>query len=432
MERRPPQAYLVPSMETKMISGYLSEVGFQITPADIEKPVPQYIQKLYEGVLEVFTEERVEDLTRESDFCEEALCIGVVYRRMKAFLERIGMYDFRLRDIISPERKRTVSILSCVVNFSFFKDDKRPICESIAQRKFKLESALAEAAEHVERKEREREMKRREARERAEAADRLAGEISLKEAELLRVHKKQQALTNAIEEAKREHSVCSEKISNEKYKVLATKQEVAQLRSRIVKNPEELRDLLRQMKRTAATEEGLNVQYEARDRGLAEKLSRFREEALSLKRTICDLATYNEKKAECERGEESLSRYIQENRGLEEEIECAEAKRASLEKKLAYIKSKLDAITSGESAGMRGMRERFDELKRQHEAIAREKETVSESLLKNNAAIKAMECDIVQIRSEHEEGLAALHSKILTLRERFISYRSDILASLGN
>lgn len=431
--RKQNQAYMIPSMDVNEIAHYLADIGFQINALDIQKPSPQYVQKLYEGVLEVFTDEKIEDVLRlqgDMQGAEESLAIAVTYRRMKAFLERIGVASFQMRDVISPERSRLVWILTCIVNFSFFRDSKRPVCERMAQKRIEIEGALEDCALEIQRAEEARSLRLAKKQADKEAIRSLNKEIASKEADLIKCHRKQQALVNEIEDLRREYNVHTDKVGSEKYRLISIKQELTRLRARIVSNPEQLRELLLQMKGQQVSEEGVNREYEKRSAALDRKSAEFRAHAEKMKSVIYVVSMANEYRRKHEGLTSEVHRYATLNSALSIENESDASKKNLLDKKIHYISNKIDALHASEAERTSKLKAQLEAFKSQHAQISEEKDSVLSAVLENNTLVKDMECGMLNLKTTHDAEASALSSELIELRGIFTNYTDDLRSAL--
>lgn len=96
-------AYAVPDLPIREITSYFSEMGIEIAAAELLKPAPALVQRIYDSMLELFVgpAQAVQD---------ESLQTMRQVQRMGLFLGRIGMPGFTVRDL-APDSKRLVSIL---------------------------------------------------------------------------------------------------------------------------------------------------------------------------------------------------------------------------------------------------------------------------------------------------------------------------------
>lgn len=129
----------------------------------ISRPTSQYIRTLFEEFIDIFmglsvtlTEQLSQDLIkRNNDFNQndsqrdeesnngdfdakkddtsQLIPLLILFRCSLAFLEKCGVHDFNIMDLKKPESQRIRRILSAVINFARFREERMKDCEPIAQ-----------------------------------------------------------------------------------------------------------------------------------------------------------------------------------------------------------------------------------------------------------------------------------------------------------
>jgi kinetochore protein Nuf2 len=79
----------------------------------------------------------------------QAMEIRRIYRKARDFLDSIYFGGLTLRDFLRPHPRRVIDILSALVNFLHFRQEKIPLLHSISQEYSQSEGQLAELSARV-------------------------------------------------------------------------------------------------------------------------------------------------------------------------------------------------------------------------------------------------------------------------------------------
>ncbi|XP_028302788.1 kinetochore protein Nuf2 [Gouania willdenowi] len=98
-------------------------------------PKPEAVQTLYMRVLHLLYRFRPEchsmvplvDDIQYPVYYEGVTTILSVYTRMRQFLPVCMVYDFSLNDLLAPKKRRTLTILSAIMNFLHFRNQRMEI-----------------------------------------------------------------------------------------------------------------------------------------------------------------------------------------------------------------------------------------------------------------------------------------------------------------
>ncbi|KAH9385825.1 kinetochore protein Nuf2 [Nematocida major] len=411
--------YTIPSMRPKDIAEFLSENGFNILVTDITNPNPAYICRLYEGILNVFLEKKIPE-------ADESVSMILIYFHMKTFVEKIKAALFTMHDIISPEAGKTVKILSAVVNYALFKENKRHVLNRIVRRREEIEGTIEETKKNIFRNREILLQKRKEKKESAAKKNFLLEHISQKEQEIVNYHRVQQSLTKEIEKAGNDQKQISAAISHEKTEILALQQEITRLTAKIVKNPEQLKELLIAMKNQMQDENEILREYEVRFRLLQENLSRFNrvtEEIKNFTAVVSLLGKYSE---DCANKEISLEKLKNENSILETKNKSKFSRKILLEKKIEYIVEKMSRLTEEDAARIEGLKTEFAALRERHSQVLAGRENSDRLIQKNHGEAKELEKEIIRLESEHQSRVSGVYNELLQEKSFLEGYGEDL------
>lgn len=412
--------YTIPSMPVKEIVECLSESGFNILVTDITNPNSSYIVRLYEGILSIFLEETVPETA------DESTNILIVYGKMKKFLERIGMGTIQIKDITHPEPVRTVKILSAVINFAMFKEKKRHILSNIYRKEEEIDMIVEETDLSIEKNENILYKIREEKKSVSKEIKRIEREISEKETEIINYHRIQQSIAVETEEISKENRRISESINSEKCEIVRLSQDITKLRASIVKNPEQLKELLIGMVGQIEDETEIVKEYERRISVLHSTIAMFQKITEELKGLMCTVSLVGEYTEKAREMGSHHRRLENENNSLEIENRTGLSKRLLLEKKISYIVEKISALTEEDRMRMAGLKKEFDILREKHQKVSEQREHTQILIYKNNEEIKKIEKDIIKIESSHESKLSSVYNTLFQQKNFLAGYKEDI------
>lgn len=151
-----------PLLDFKELSICLQTMEFTASEELISRPTSQYIKTLFEQFVDIFmglsiqlTEELSKDLLgrnngfshdshpedeqnngrfdAKKDDTSQLIPLMILFRCSLAFLEKCGVHDFNIMDLKKPDSQRIRRILSAVINFARFREERMKDCEPIAQ-----------------------------------------------------------------------------------------------------------------------------------------------------------------------------------------------------------------------------------------------------------------------------------------------------------
>lgn len=420
--------YTVPDLPIKEIIEYYAEIQIQIKTNDILKPTMASTLKLFDTLLELYKGEQTADILaryrNEEDFAdfEESLYIVSIYRRMAEFLGKIGIQSFYLKSIAHPDSKKLVGILSVIVNFSMYRDNKRDLYERAssavserAQMRGEIVAKIKKAEGNLKRLEEEVSENERAKRDLHEA-------IVCLEAELREAYRVQRARTGEVEKIKASKSELSDKLSSLQLLSLNMKQDIACLKTQVVSDPEKLLELLSEMRSVILKERESIRMLQKRRRALerrAEQLECGVEKMKRLNKTAVVLQAEDRR----------IERLHRETQEIEAQIKNDEAATSSLKIKLGHVnrqishlESKVHALQDNDKRCAESISTQLENLKISYEKISDERNAVSSRALENMKECKHIEFETFKLKSQHEGDLTDIRSLLCELKDGVLRY----------
>ncbi|KAG8061776.1 hypothetical protein GUJ93_ZPchr0003g16818 [Zizania palustris] len=371
-----------PEMTPAQIAEALHAYGFaptaNLSAEDIANPQPELLPRVFSIVLaSVVNPTGEDDLDQQLGFDTlaaldnpehhaEAIRILRLHCKAQTFLESIQFPGFTLRDLLRPDPRRTIHVLSALFNFLYFREEKltllQPMVNELSnsdEHRMDLKAKIDEHQKAIADLELAAQMEE-------PMVQQLEAEVNSLKQKLVEYNKQQLALrakANTINDRKEE---TLRKISEADFELVKLAQENSKLLSKIVQSPEKLQRALDEKKSTRAE---LKNSEKMAMQSVQEKTATFE--------------TYS-------KAFEKLSKHISKILALQEQVTSAKI----LEKEFKARKSKL----SDESATIMALDAKIVEWNgKAHEMVGR---------------VKAKEKERDQIIADENQRLSTLRSEI--------------------
>ena len=147
--------YSFPILKTPELTRCINELGVPMKESDIRNPREDRVKSLYVHILDrlfgvdVNAIHRKNQLSAGDSFTNASLHENSVYivtllRHCCFWMTRIGVVDFNISDLITPQHKRTQRNLSAVINFAKFKIEKWKMLEPFHNKMHALDEKYRE------------------------------------------------------------------------------------------------------------------------------------------------------------------------------------------------------------------------------------------------------------------------------------------------
>ncbi|KAJ7994396.1 hypothetical protein DPEC_G00248850 [Dallia pectoralis] len=250
---------IVTFFRTEVLTGQEAK---QFTKNDISpSPKAESVQRLYMRVLQLLFRFRPEchyvvpfsENIQFPDLHERSTAVISVYLRMRQFLPICYVYDFSLNDLLSPKMKRTMTILSGIMNFLHFRKQRLDMIVG-HQERFREDmdrlQAYSQGSKDAQKK--IDKLTTIPAEQQAEAKE-LDAALSDLQARTMQQYQKVNVINENIAEWKTEIAERSQKLTKLKVDVASQKEDIGKLKSQIVESPEEMKIEMEKMKDNVRT-----------------------------------------------------------------------------------------------------------------------------------------------------------------------------------
>jgi kinetochore protein Nuf2 len=424
--------YVVPDLPIKEIIDYYAEIQIPLRPNDILKPTPTSTLKLFDMLLELYKGDRTADIVskyrNEEDFMdfEDSLSTISVHRRMSEFLQKIGIQSFSLKHIMQPEPKKLISILSVIVNFSMYRDNKRDLYERVSGAISERESMRNDILAKMKKAESTLKKLENEALQNEGVKRELENEMFLLENELKECCKTQRTKANELEKIKEEKTFFFDKLSSYQLLSLNLKQEMACLKTQIVSDPEKLLELLSEMRNMIVKERDSLKALQKRRSDLTEKVEQFQDAINRIKKL-------NKNAVQSRSLDKEIEKLQKDSQDIEDQIKNDEATTSSLKIKLGHVnrqishlESKILTLQDNDKKCASEIAYQLQHLKLNYEKISDERMVINSKALENMRQCKHIEFETFKLKNAHESDLTDVRSRLCELKDQIFRYTSAL------
>eukprot|EP00842_Homolaphlyctis_polyrhiza_P005764 jgi/Hompol1/6189/HPOL_004099-RA len=302
-----------PDLNLQTLKVCMDNVGIPVTTEDLQKPTPQRMMEIYEAFLVLLQDVRADQFTQlpfdvlemleHPEVHRDSLGLLAFYRHMHKFTHSLGIFQFSLCDILTPQKDRVRHILSGFINFCMFREMRLEIftglvaeSDKLSEEKRSLELRNAELIESI------RQIKAKRAKEQPEV-DRLRAANSKLRTSLQEYQTSNADLGTRIDKLKKEKNTITEQQENNLLLLSTLKQDYVRLESRVVQSPDQLRKVIADLTESVRADKQLVVATERQgfELGLRVELMCAAElDILACQRIMLECEAVKKKALECD------------------------------------------------------------------------------------------------------------------------------------
>ncbi|KAF2838930.1 kinetochore protein nuf2 [Patellaria atrata CBS 101060] len=421
------------TLPDREIAGCISDIGVNFTVADLQKPQPQLIQKVFEWFAELLMNTTREVVAPAMKAAAEDLCgpdadriftadtrdlmgFFVVLRKL---LAECGIPDFTFNDLYKPSHGRLVKIFSYIINFIRFRESQTGVIDehfNKAERtKLRIEQLYTDNANlntvlsdlERNRKATEAAMREKE-RKNTELKQRL---IDLKNG--------QERVAEKLERLREEQKRLKSHLEAQTTQTLLVKQEASKLRPYTQQSPAALESNLRDLNASLTTDKHAIEALDRRTRALGASADTFAvltADVYSLLRLLTDLST------DLGREEEELQKAARHRDALSSRsahVRDIERQERLLAKQLANIAARTGKLRQGAEDKADAARRRMEELRGVHGRLSEERGEKAREVERRRVRIEQIEKKMAELRD-------ALESEVAGAREEYAKMEAHI------
>ncbi|OZJ06650.1 hypothetical protein BZG36_00276 [Bifiguratus adelaidae] len=393
MQNAQKKKYPFPTCKADEILRCMYDLQIPFSEEDLNKPSAERILRIYASIAAFFTgvsptelEEQSRQVLADLEYPEtqrESVLQMAVHRQMVKLMVAAGMDDFSLRDLIKPDARRVKIVLSGVINFAKFREERMGIMEQFThQMEDNLEQLSNVEEEYGRLKAQIQELRNQREIEIPQIQD-AEKRNEQRTLELKKLKSDQEQLVAKYENAKARKEDLRRQLDSKSTTKKSLLDEIARLQSRVVQNPEELQKLVAETQIALQAEKQSLEAEEKKAREVNKRLGNFElveQDVLGLHRMVDEALT-------------SLQNYETEdkrNRRLQEDIDQQRRKLKELDVKDQQIKRRYNNVqdkvarqSQQQDVKRQSYLDDIADLRAQHEAMAQEHAYIEEQVIAN-------------------------------------------------
>ncbi|KAG7821226.1 hypothetical protein KL928_001310 [Ogataea angusta] len=389
----PRTRYKFPILETRELVSLFDTMDFNVSEEMLTKPTPSFMKSLIEQIMDKFLyvsphslKQRIQQMENNEDDDQEGLqnSLSVVasQRIMYKFLCDCGVEDFSIRDMAKPEPSRIRIILSALINYARFREERMGDCEqllvssenTLSQYKhaLKINNSLKSAYEDLTNK-----ILRQGYNE-----DEIMTKNQQLQNELKALTETQQQLAAARAEYKTQKFGLIRELENQNSLLLECEKELERLTPYIRESPESVKEVIDSLKDSLANEQKHLTELEQRSKNISISIDSFQQlthEFRNYHRVLEEIQTEFSKQ---EKSTESIQNMQDEIQRMEVELNDKSRQINHLKKQLNSQKEKLATFKENTRQKLLQLEDKSKEL-REERAQLMERKSEEDEIIRN-------------------------------------------------
>ncbi|KAF2396678.1 kinetochore protein nuf2 [Trichodelitschia bisporula] len=435
-------AFMMPDTE---IATCITEIGIPCTVPDLQKPVPQHIQKIFEyfayilmntsrDVVSPAMSAAAADIAgADADrlYSADTRDLMGLFVMLRGLLEKCSIDDFAFSDLYRPTHARLQKILSYVINFVRFRESQTSVIDTHFDEAERTKARVAHL--YAEKSDLEARLA---ALQRARPG--VDKSVKDKEARLAELKPRLRALDQTKDKLAAEWHRCEVETERLKgtYEERATqldglRAEAARLRPYTAHKPDALEAGVRDLNAALAGERALIEALERRTRALGSSVEGFSAvsgDVQAVTRLLADLA------GELGKEEEERAKAARHREALSERVSCVEdveRQERLLVKQLDSMNARTEKLRRGAEEKSEAARVRMEELKAVHGKLVRERGEKAREVERRRVRIEQTEKKMADLKENIENEVHAAREEYLKMESHIKLYIHEMEQSIS-
>ncbi|OWZ59789.1 hypothetical protein LQV05_000648 [Cryptococcus neoformans] len=408
---------------------------------DLTKPTAQSTQSIYGSLLEVLMGASINSIEgpkqallgmmEYKEMYSDTLQFMMFFKHCRRLALLCGIPDFAISDLARPDANRLRKVLSGIMNFAKFRDERM---QTQARFQENLQKHQRKAVD-LRRKTQELEMQFQEITAR-NAAERPQSEQAQKrnellKGELLELNSQRLKEVQEYEELKKERQTLLEQVNHNNRIVTQLEIQIGSAKSRLVQSPDRIKRHISEMSFAIQSEKAKLASFQQKTRELTNRLEVIGALEVDLRGLIDLEHSIQDQRAKTEEAKRSKSALEARLEGRQIESQGLAAKLEQLQRQLQNASHKL----ARQEETRKGMRERgarrIDELKAEYKVRARERGEWQKQRDDLLAEQKELESEMAAFVTKHENEINEFLHAYWTMRRQAEDYMNTMTVKLG-
>ncbi|CAK9786542.1 hypothetical protein CC85DRAFT_283150 [Cutaneotrichosporon oleaginosum] len=430
-----------PLMAASEIRDCMEALGITVHPDDLTKPTAATTHAIWAALLDELMDISPEMLEQPKLAATEGMAnpelymdtLGAImfYNHCKRLADLCRVQDFNLADLIRPDQLRLRVVLSGIMNFAKFREERRGFQQALAERLHGEQTRadeLRRKLDHINAEIAEIKAKREEDVPRIEAAR--ARNENLRQ-QLLQLGTTQRAVSAEVERLKQERFALSQEHRSRTEELHGLEQAVADAQTKLMRSPDRVRRGIADKERQLAEQRALKNELDGHLRADELRLRVFTEIAegvAALNRVQKEIIAFRDQADEKRRAN---SERRDEIRGLENQLHGLEREAAHLESKLQDMKGRFDKLAEDRVRERERFEARERELSAQRAALQAERMAEGEEVARLEREAHEYDLKTAEFARERERHHTELVKEWKLLEAHMTDYMAAMTQKLG-
>ncbi|PSN62216.1 kinetochore protein nuf2 [Corynespora cassiicola Philippines] len=422
------------------IAGCITDIGITFTTADLQKPNPQIIQKVFEWLAELLmnsTREVVAPAMRaaaediagpDADriFTSDTRDLMGFFVILKKLLRECGIHDFTFQDLYKPTHPRLVKIFSYMINFIRFRESQT----SVIDEHFNKAERTKLRIEQLYNDKQSKEMQLAELERNRAATQRLMQERERRNTELkarlLELKKGQEVVAEKLSRAKEEQNRLKELLQQKIENKENVQREVVKLKPYTQQSPTALEDSLRDLNDRLSNDKSQIDYLDRRARALQSSSDAFSvvaTDVTSCTRLLTDV------QADLSKEEEELAKASRHRDALADRsnnVRDVERQERLLQKQLGNVNARTEKLKKKADEEAERARKRMEELGETHAKLAEERGEKGREMERRRVRIEQTEKKMAELKDNIENEVHAAHDEYIKMESHIKLYITEM------
>jgi len=429
-----------PTLGPDEIMEVLSDLSLDTSGDLLVKPTQDMVRTIYKGLVEEIGGVGREELDqphftamstlKNPQLHEDAIVEMNFWRALQKLMSAVGVHDFSMKDVHSPDGRRTCRNLSAIINFAKFREEKMERYEQLAAQSEGLQEQRQQMENENASKLQQRDaLRARKAKEAPQIQD-IQPEIKALAKQITNLNKHQAGINNEIKELKAISNEYNDKIADDRFRIQTARQESDKLRSQIVRSPEKIKKQLSDMSNEAESERLTAAEQEERLRAVRIRLDGLHKVEKDLKK---DLAVMDELDAQTEKVK-AAKRVLKETTAnilkQEDDLRILSNRENTVRRQFSQAKEKMKKVKRDGERALQEAQLRMTSKQQERSDLERTRTSNQARLDQNEAVCREMRENVERLRKEHDAEIAGMQALCGRLESQVTSYHEALSARM--
>ncbi|KAF2796399.1 kinetochore protein nuf2 [Melanomma pulvis-pyrius CBS 109.77] len=441
---RPVEEDTFMTLDDKEIAGCITDIGITFTTADLQKPNPQTIQKVFEWLAECLMNTTREVVAPAMRAASEDICgpdadriftsdtrdLMAFFVILKKLLHECGIHDFTFQDLYKPTHQRLVKIFSYMINFIRFRESQT----SVIDEHFNKAERTKLRIEQLYNDKQAKEMHLADLERNRNATQKLMQEKEKRNSELksrlMELKKGQEIVMEKLQRAKDEQNRLKVLLEQRVEAKETVQREVLKLKPYTQQSPTALEDSLRDLNDKLTGDKAQIDYLDRRARALQTSTDSFTvvaTDVTSCTRLLTDV------QADLSKEEEELAKASRHRDALADRsnnVRDVERQERLLQKQLGNVNARTEKLKNKADEEAERARTRMEELRDTHAKLAEERGEKGREMERRRVRIEQTEKKMAELKDNIENEVHAAHDEYIKMESHIKLYITEMEQSI--